>query len=97
MVAEDDAAAWPCVSPPVNANNPPTHLRCFGVARNPPTPSSFAKATEDKWLRRGNPPTPSGCGAVKKGKHTVKSKTKNKLVAFVKEAIRAAVAAIMGG
>ena len=30
------------------------------------------------------------------GKHTVKSKTKNKLVAFVKEALRAAVAAIMG-
>jgi len=58
--------------PPINANNPPT-------------PSSFAKATEDKWLRRG-----------KKEKHSMKSKTKNKLVAFVKEAIRAAVAAIMG-
>ena len=50
-MAEDDAAAWPCVSPPVNAN---------------------------------------------KGKHTMKSKLKNKLVAFFKEAIRAAVAAIMG-
>ena len=47
----NDAAAWPCVSPPVNAN---------------------------------------------KGKHTMKSKLKNKLVAFFKEAIRAAVAAIMG-
>jgi hypothetical protein len=22
-------------------------------SNNPPTPSSFAKATEDKWLRRG--------------------------------------------
>ena len=37
-----------------------------------------------------------GCGAVKKGKQSMKSKAKNKLVAFVKEAIRAAVAAIMG-
>ena len=50
-MAEDDAAAGPCVSPPVNAN---------------------------------------------KGKHTMKSKLKNKLVAFFKEAIRATVAAIMG-
>ena len=59
---------------------------CDPRRRNtPPTPSSFAKATEDKWLRRG-----------KERENNMKSKTKNKLVAFVKEAIRAAVAAVAG-
>ena len=45
--------------------------------------------------KRKQPAYAKGCGAVK-GKQSMKSKTKNKLVAFVKEAIRAAVAAIMG-
>ena len=43
---------------------------------------------------------PRGCAFLRQSMQTkeqqMKSKTKNKLVAFVKEAIRAAVAAIMG-
>ena len=46
--------------------------------------------------KRKQPAYAKGCGAVKKGKQSMKSKTKNKLLAFLKEAIRAAVAAIMG-
>ncbi len=43
-----------------------------------------------------HPAYAKGYGAVKKGKHQMKSKLKNKIVAFLKEAIRAAVAGVAG-
>ena len=53
------------------------------------------------WVAMRPPPLKQpayakGYGVVKKGKQSMKSKLKSKLVAFLKEAIRAAVAAVMG-
>ena len=54
------------------------------------------------WVAMRPPPLKQpayakGYGAVNKGKQSMKSKLKSKLVAFVKEAIRAAVAAVALG
>ena len=53
------------------------------------------------WVAMRPPPLKQpayakGYGAVNKGKQSMKSQLKSKLVAFLKEAIRAAVAAIAG-